>query len=270
MSTPPVDGGNLAADSAGPAPEVGIECWGEALSQAGSGAAVVTAASLGLIACHACGTVWRDAAEGDACERCDAVLHRRKTFSIQRTWAFLIAACVLYIPANLLPVMITTTLLDEQRDTIMSGIVYFWISGAWGLALVVFVASFLVPLFKLTALTLMVLSAQNRSTWRLLQRARLYRIVEFIGRWSMLDVFVVALLAGLVQIHGFATITAGPGVAAFGAVVVLTMLASLSFDPRLAWDHLTPAHDMANGAAHETMPETTHEATQDQSGEMQA
>jgi paraquat-inducible protein A len=222
-------------------PEIGFEGWGEALSQDATGSEAVTAASLGLIVCHACGAVWRDAHDGEACQRCDAILHRRQRYSIQRTWAFLIAACILYIPANLLPVMITDTLLDEQRDTIMSGIVYFWTSGEWGLAVVVFVASFLVPLFKLTALILMLLSAQNRSTWRLLQRARLYRIIEFIGRWSMLDVFVVSLLAGLVQIHGFATITAGPGVAAFGAVVVLTMLASLSFDPRLAWDHLAPA-----------------------------
>lgn len=274
MNRPPANAEERAADHAEPVPEVGVECWGEALSQVGSGAAVATAASLGLIVCHACGTVWRDAAEGDACARCGAVLHKRKVSSIQRTWAFLIAACVLYIPANLLPVMITTTLLDEQRDTILSGIVYFWTSGAWGLALVVFVASFLVPLFKLTALTLMVLSAQNRSTWRLLQRARLYRIVEFIGRWSMLDVFVVALLAGLVQIHGFATITAGPGVGAFGAVVVLTMLASLSFDPRLAWDHLAPVHETENEIVSEMASETANKAaqvtTQDQSGEMTA
>jgi paraquat-inducible protein A len=137
-----------------------------------------------------------------------------------------------------MPVMITSSLLDVQRDTIMSGIIYFWVSGEWGLAVVVFIASFLVPLFKLSAMVLMLLSAQYSSTWRLLQRARLYRIVEFVGRWSMLDVFVISLLAGLVQIQGFATITPGPGIGAFGAVVVLTMLASISFDPRLAWDHL--------------------------------
>jgi paraquat-inducible protein A len=227
-----------AAAGSGRPDEAGVECWGEAMSQEATGAAALTADSLGMIACHACGAVWRDASEGEHCERCDATLHRRRPKSIQRTWAFLIAACILYIPANMMPVMITSTLLDEKRDTIMSGIIYFWVSGEWGLAAVVFIASFLVPLFKLSAMALMLLSAQNRSTWRLLQRARLYRIVEFIGRWSMLDVFVVALLAGLVQIHGFATITAGPGVAAFGSVVVLTMLASISFDPRLAWDHL--------------------------------
>ncbi|MDB5991366.1 MAG: Paraquat-inducible protein [Herbaspirillum sp.] len=218
--------------------QVGFECWGEALTQDATGAAALTAHSEGMIACDACGTVWRDACDGEACARCDAILHSRKPYSIQRTWAFVIAACILYLPANLLPVMVTTTLIDEQRDTIMSGIIYFWVNGEWELAAVVFIASFLVPLFKLSAMILMLLSAQYGSTWRLLQRARLYRIVEFIGRWSMLDVFVVSLLAGLVQIQGFATITPGPGVAAFGSVVVLTMLASISFDPRLAWDHL--------------------------------
>lgn len=118
----------------------------------------------------------------------------------------------------------------------MSGIIYFWLSGSWELALVVFVASFLVPLFKLVALILLTVTARRRSSWQRLQRAKLFRLVEAIGRWSMLDVFVVALLAGLVQIEGFAKITAGFGVAAFGSVVVLTMLASLSFDPRLIWD----------------------------------
>ena len=197
-----------------------------------------TAASRGLMSCHHCGTVWEGARSGERCGRCNTVLHVRKPDSVNRTWALLVAAAILYLPANLLPVMITKSLLGTQQDTILSGVIYFWVSGAYGLAALVFVASFLVPLFKLTAMVLMVLSAQNRSTWRLLQRARLYRIVEFIGRWSMLDVFVVSLLAGLVRIQGFATITAGPGVAAFGSVVVLTMLASLSFDPRLAWDHL--------------------------------
>ena len=217
---------------------VDFECWGEALSQQARGAPASTAASQGMISCHACTALWHGACDGDDCARCGSTLHSRKPDSIQRTWAFLIAACILYIPANLMPVMITSSLLDEQRDTIMSGIIYFWVSGEWGLAAIVFIASFMVPLFKLAAMILMVLSAQRRSTWRLLQRARLYRLVEFIGRWSMLDVFVVSLLAGLVQIQGFATIMPGPGVAAFGAVVVLTMLASISFDPRLAWDHL--------------------------------
>src|SRR5450830_1878473 len=186
--------------------------------------------------CHHCGTVWQDARPDDRCGVCHSPLHVRKIDSLNRTWAFLIAACIMYIPANLLPVMTTTTLLDEQRDTIMSGIIYFWVDGSWELAIVVFIASFLVPLFKLVSLIILTVSARRRSSWQRLQRAKLYRVVESIGRWSMLDVFVVSLLTGLVQIEGFAKITAGIGVAAFGSVVVLTMLASLSFDPRLIWD----------------------------------
>ncbi|MBT2324113.1 paraquat-inducible protein A [Variovorax paradoxus] len=195
-----------------------------------------TAAQLGLMSCHHCGTVWRGAAEGEPCERCGTHLHRRKPDSIRRTWALLIAACMMYVPANLLPVMITSSLLGTQYDTILSGVIYFWVSGAYGLAAIIFIASFLVPLFKLTALMLLAWMAQRHSLVAQPERARLYRILEVIGRWSMLDVFVVSLLAGLVRIQGFAEITAGVGIAAFGAVVVLTMLASLSFDPRLSWD----------------------------------
>ena len=199
-------------------------------------APVVTAASLGLLACPHCAAVWQDAQEGDACGRCGTHLHTRKPQSLARTWAFLIAACIMYIPANLLPVMITRTLFGAQYDTILSGVIYFWISGAYGLAAIVFIASFLVPLFKLAVLFLLVVMAQRGSSWRQHERAKLYHIIEIIGRWSMLDVFVVSLLTGLVQIQGFAVITAGVGIAAFGSVVVLTMLASLSFDAKLTWD----------------------------------
>lgn len=199
-------------------------------------ASVPDAASLGVIGCHHCGTVWEGAHPEQRCGVCYAPLHVRKRDSLNRTWALLIAACIMYIPANLMPVMVTRTLFDEQRDTIMSGVIYFWTSGEWGLAVVVFVASFLVPLFKLTALIVLVISARRRSSWQRLQRAKLYRVIESIGRWSMLDVFVVSVLTGLVKIHGFADVHAGIGIAAFGAVVVLTMLASLTFDPRLIWD----------------------------------
>jgi len=208
-------------------------------------APVATAASLGLLACPHCDAVWRDAQEGEPCGRCGTHLYTRKPYSLSRTWAFLIAACIMYIPANLLPVMITRTLFGAQYDTILSGVIYFWVSGAWGLAAIVFIASFLVPLFKLAVLLLLVVLAQRRSNWRRRERAKLYHIIEIIGRWSMLDVFVVSLLTGLVQIQGFAVITAGVGIAAFGAVVVLTMLASLSFDPRLTWDGPVPQADAA-------------------------
>ncbi|SFO15406.1 paraquat-inducible protein A [Nitrosospira briensis] len=195
-----------------------------------------TAADLGMVACHHCATLWKEVQAHDRCGCCDARLHARKPDSANRAWALVIAACIMYIPANTLPIMTTASLLGEQQDTIMSGIIYFWVSGSWALAAIVFIASFLVPLFKLAALILLLITAQRRSKWRLLQRAKLYRLVEVTGRWSMLDVFVVTLLTGLVQIKGFATVYAGPGIAAFAAVVVLTMLASLSFDPRMIWD----------------------------------
>ncbi|MEJ7687078.1 MAG: paraquat-inducible protein A [Variovorax sp.] len=204
-------------------------------------ASIKTAAERGLLGCHRCGTVWQGAVDGEACARCGARLHGRKPDSIRRTWALLIAACILYVPANLLPVMVTQSLFGAQYDTILSGVIYFWVSGSYGLAAIIFVASFLVPLFKLSALMLMTFMAQRQSDWGRPERAKLYRVLEVIGRWSMLDVFVVALLAGLVRIQGLAEITAGVGIAAFGSVVVLTMLASLSFDPRLTWDLKTDA-----------------------------
>ena len=199
-------------------------------------AALASAAALKLTGCRHCGTVWAQVTLGQPCARCSVPLKARKTDSLQRTWALLLAACLMYLPANLMPVMVTRTLFGTQNDTILSGVIFFWVSGAYGLAAIIFIASFLVPLFKLSALFLLVLMAQKRSPWRRVERTRLYHVIELIGRWSMLDVFVVALLAGLVRIQGFAEITAGAGIAAFGAVVVLTMLASLSFDPRLTWD----------------------------------
>lgn len=150
--------------------------------------------------------------------------------------ALLIAAAILYIPANLLPIMRTSSIVGSQEDTIMSGVIYFWMSGDWPLAVVVFVASILVPMLKLGVLLILVVSSQRRVAWRPLQRTRLYRIVERIGRWSMLDIFVVTLTVALVHFRSLAVITAGPGALAFGSVVILTMLASMQFDPRLIWD----------------------------------
>ncbi|QHI97761.1 paraquat-inducible membrane protein A [Xylophilus rhododendri] len=200
----------------------------------------------GLLPCRYCGTVWRQAQEGQACERCGTVLHARKPDSLNRTWALLIAAAVMYLPANLLPVMITRSLFGTQSDTILSGIIFFWVSGSYGIAAIIFVASFLVPLFKLAALFVLLVNAGRRSDWRQEERSKLYHVIEVIGRWSMLDVFVVALLSGLVRIQGFAEITAGLGIAAFASVVVLTMLASLSFDSKLTWDGRPSAKGKTN------------------------
>jgi len=148
----------------------------------------------------------------------------------------LITAAILYIPANLLPVMQAGSMFGSQKDTIFSGVVYLWNSGSAPIALLIFFASIMVPLAKLIALTYLLVSVQRHSLKRPLQRTQIYRLAEFVGRWSMIDVYVVALLVTLVQFGGFATIKPGPGAIAFGGVVVLTMIAAMSFDPRLIWD----------------------------------
>lgn len=201
-------------------------------------AAVRTGAQLGIARCRACGQILRLRAEheGARCPRCSAPVHRRKPASIALTWAMLIAAAILYLPANLLPIMRTEMLGGASDDTILSGVVALWRAGSLDLAIIVFVASILVPLFKIGALVLLLVTAQRGSAWRRRERSALYRLIEFIGHWSMLDIFVVALLAALVHFQTLAEITPGPGAIAFGAVVVLTMLASKSFDPRLIWD----------------------------------
>lgn len=195
-----------------------------------------TAADQGIANCHSCGLLSVLAQNPSArCGRCGTRLHLRRPHSIARTSAFLIAAAILYAPANLLPIMVTDTLFGTQSDTIMSGVAYLWQSGSWPLALIVFIASILVPVMKLGALFILVISVQWQLPWDPLARTRLYRLVELVGKWSMVDIFVIALMVTLVQLNAIATITAGPAALAFGAVVVLTMLSAMSFDPRLIW-----------------------------------
>ena len=190
-----------------------------------------------LLSCPTCALVSR-AATGPSgcCPRCGSALHFRKPAAIGRAWALLIAAIALYVPANTLPMMTTSSLYGSQSDTIMSGILFLWEDGAWHLALIVFVASILVPLAKMIGLLLLLLSVQFDWNWRPLERARLYRVLDAIGRWSMLDIFVVALLSTVVQLSALASVGPGPGALAFAVVVVLTMAATSSFDPRLLWD----------------------------------
>lgn len=191
------------------------------------------------LVCHACGLVAADrGARHQHCARCGKTLHHRRPDSIGRTWALLLAAAILYIPANLLPVMYTHSLFGTEDDTIISGVVFFWTSGSPGLAAIIFIASIVVPMLKLAALSLLAFTSQRRSRWRPYQRTVLYRMVEFVGRWSMLDIFVITLTVALVRFSSLAVITAGPGALAFCAVVVLTMLASMQFDPRLIWDDM--------------------------------
>lgn len=200
----------------------------------------VSAAEQGLCSCHACNLVSRlpDGVVTAHCPRCGAGLHFRKPGSVSRCWALLIAAYVLYIPANLLTIMETGSLFSYRKDTIVSGVIHLWKTGSWLIAVIVFIASVTIPLLKLISLTLLLISVQRRSRWQPRQRTRLYRMVELVGRWSMLDIYVVALLAALVQLGSMATVKAGPGAVPFGAVVVLTMFASMQFDPRLIWDPL--------------------------------
>ena len=170
------------------------------------------------------------------CWRCGGVVHPRIPRSLEKTSAYLAAAAILYVPANVLPVMHSSSLLGEQDDTILSGVVYLLHSGSWPLALLVFVASILVPLLKILALGLLVWMGARRSRGNTLARARLYRLVEFIGRWSMVDVFVDTFTAALVQLQPLMSVEPGPGLFFFAMVVVLTMLAVEAFDPRLIWD----------------------------------
>jgi paraquat-inducible protein A len=199
-----------------------------------------------VVGCHDCALVVRLPANPKRgrvrCPRCGAAIHRRRIDSISRTWALLIAAVVCYVPANALPVMTTVSLGSARSDTILSGVVHLLHSGMWPLAVIVFFASFVVPMLKMVALVGLLISIQRGSQWRPVDRTRIYRITEAVGRWSMVDVYVVTILVALVSLGNLATVAAGPGAVYFGAVVVFTMLAAETFDPRLIWDRLEPSH----------------------------
>jgi paraquat-inducible protein A len=201
-------------------------------------AVALGAGASGLASCRICGLLSRPAPTGEPghCPRCGASLTPRHHYSIQFTWALVIAAAILYIPANALPVLVTTTLGSSESDTIISGVVYLYQSGSWPLALIVLVASVMIPLGKLVALAYLLITVQRGSAKNNHDRTRLYRMVEFIGRWSMLDVFVDAFLVALVQLDPLMSVAPGSGVVFFMAVVVLTMFAAHSFDPRLIWN----------------------------------
>jgi len=192
----------------------------------------------GFVSCEACGLLSRPAGAGEPgeCPRCGGELEFRRRDAIQRTWAFVIAAAICYLPANILPVMLTTTLTSEQPDTIISGVVYLYTSGSWYLALILLIASVMIPLAKLAALAYLLVTVQRGSARNNRERARLYRVLAIIGRWSMVDVFVATFVVALIQLQPFMSVTPEPGVLFFSAVVILTIIASESFDPRLIWD----------------------------------
>ncbi len=201
-----------------------------------------TAAQASLMSCHACHQLSRIPAgftNGEAiCPRCEAHIHLRKPNSISRTWALLIAAYILYIPANLLPVMTVISFGKGNPDTILSGVKELIHAGMWPIALLVFFASITVPVSKLLILTYLCLSVQLKSKWRPRERTVLYRITEVVGRWSMIDIFMISILIALVKLEAVATIEPGMGAISFAAVVIITMFAAMGFDPRLIWDKM--------------------------------
>lgn len=198
-----------------------------------------TARQAGLIGCHTCALLVRGHETGGQpppCPRCGTPLHSRKPASLTRTWALVLTAAILYIPANLLPIMTVIRFGRGEPDTILSGVQHLIESGMWPLAILIFFASVMVPVIKLAVLVFLLLSIQHRFRWCPKDRTTLYRIMEMFGHWSMVDIFLISILTALVQLGTLTSVEPGDGATFFGAVVVLTMLAAKSFDPRLIWD----------------------------------
>ncbi len=198
-----------------------------------------TAREANLVACPTCGLL--SPLKSTSCARCGTTLNSRKLNSRERTWALLITAILLYLPANLLPVMRVVSLGRVQADTIMGGVFYFLRTGSWPLALIIFIASVVVPILKIIILAYLLISERRGSSHWPEHRARLYRLTEMVGRWSMVDIFVLTLMVALVELGSVANITPGPGSVAFALMVFSTMLAVRCFDPRLVWDSLSLA-----------------------------
>ncbi|NVZ27054.1 paraquat-inducible protein A [Pseudomonas gingeri] len=193
----------------------------------------------GILICTECHELNRQEPDADeqACTRCGALVHPRRPNSLMRTWALLLTSAILYIPANVLPIMTVSSLGKGDPDTIMSGVITLVQHGMFPIAAVVFVASILVPTFKLVGIALLLFSVQRHQPLSARQRIIMYRFIEFIGRWSMLDIFVIAILVAVVNFGRIASVEANLGAVAFASVVVLTMLAAVTFDPRLIWDN---------------------------------
>ena len=212
---------------------------GPAVARTSSDPADTSAAALGYASCHTCDLLVGRPAAGArwACPRCGSDMHGMRTRnSLSRASALLAAATLLLVPANLYPVMTVTRFGQGEPSTILAGVVHLVQDGAWPLALLVFFASFVIPISKIGALALLLLTVKNGSSWRMRDRTLIYRVTEAVGAWSMVDIFLVGILVALVRMDGLATVLPGLGASFFGAAVVLTMLAARAFDPRLVWD----------------------------------
>lgn len=202
----------------------------------------VTARQAGLVGCRHCGVVHQ--AGRAVCSRCGAGLVSRDKASLQRVWAWLIAGVIAYIPANVYPMLLTSTLGQTQENTIVGGAIDLFSHGAYAVAAIVFVASVLIPIGKFIAIGYLAFSVRaGRVGVRPAERHHLYEVVEFIGRWSMIDIFMISILVALVKLGSIATIEPGVGATSFAAVVIITILAAMSFDPRLIWDSLESEHE---------------------------
>ncbi|ADV46865.1 paraquat-inducible protein A [Nitratifractor salsuginis] len=193
--------------------------------------------------CESCGQLLRfpppfRGARTALCPRCGSTVHLRRPASIQNTWALVLASIVFYIPANLLPMMHVHTFAGSSSDTIMSGIIYFLESGSYLIGIVIFIASIFVPTVKIFILIYLLLSIQRGWHHDPIRRQKLYLFTEIIGRWSMVDVFVVSIMIALVHFRGLSEIRTGLGALFFLLVVISTMLAAMTFDPRLIWDQI--------------------------------
>lgn len=191
-----------------------------------------SAASLNLVGCHGCAHV--SVKEDKICSHCGAPLHSRKENSIQKTVALLVTGIIFYIPANLLPMLSTRLLGSDSSSTIIGGAIELWEYGSYPIAAVIFIASVLIPISKFCSMLWLCFSIKQNQ--QALMRTKMYRVNEFIGRWSMIDVFVVAVLVAMLQMGNLITIIPGHAAVAFCCSVILTMLAAQNFDPRLIWD----------------------------------
>ncbi|WP_434644021.1 paraquat-inducible protein A [Klebsiella sp. I138] len=189
--------------------------------------------------CTLCGLVCADDTTSDhdrKCPRCQTMLPDHQPGHQHLSWALLLTSVILYLPANILPVMYTTLLGHGSESTILSGIVAFWQSGSWGIAAIIFIASVMVPCLKFLSLGVLLISASHHSRWARRERTRLYRLTEWIGCWSMLDVVVVAVVCGLLRFRPLSEAEPRVGILFFALVVILTMLCALSFKPKTLWE----------------------------------
>jgi paraquat-inducible protein A len=201
----------------------------------------ITAQSIDAVSCPLCNLLVSNSyrrTKSNHCPRCDGELSSRKKNSLNRTWALLITATILYVPANIYPILTLVSFGKSTTNTIVGGVLELVHAGQWTIAAIVFIASVMVPIFKIVALFFLVISVQFNFNWQPKKRAVLYRFTEFIGRWSMIDIFMISILIALVKLQAIATVEAGAGAIAFAAVVIITMFAAMTFDPRLIWDKL--------------------------------